>query len=93
MSESEMRSVLESSKLNKATKESLIQLGRKNGTKYEFLEKEISTFKNEYEKRIKELEISIQKTQKTNLEIYRKKTVDDSLEQKTNLLHKSLTNF
>ena len=39
MSESEIRSVFVSSKLNKATKESLIQLGRKNEIKYESLEK------------------------------------------------------
>ena len=46
--------------------------------------------KNEYEKKINELEISIQKTQKTHMEVYRKQTAKNSLGEKINLLHKSL---
>ena len=38
--------------------------------------------KNEYEKKIKELEIRIQKTQKTHMEVCRKQTAENSLERK-----------
>ena len=47
MSESEIRSIFKSSKLNKATKESQAQLWRKNYIKYELFEKEISNLKND----------------------------------------------
>ena len=50
--------VLKSNKLNKATKQSLVQIWRKNYIKYELLETEFSSLKNEYEKKINELEIN-----------------------------------
>ena len=86
MSEADIRSVFESSKLNKATKPDTTW--KKNDIKYELLEKQISNLKNEYENKINKLEIIIQKTQKTHMEVYRKQTADNSIKQKINLLHK-----
>ena len=66
MSELEIKSIIENCKVSKATKESLLQLGRKNDAKFQSMEKEIHNLKSQYETKIKELEISIQNTQKTH---------------------------
>ena len=52
------KNVFKSIKLNKATKESLIQIWKKNYIKYELLKTEFTSLKNEYEKKINELEIN-----------------------------------
>ena len=66
MSELEIRAVIENCKINKATKESLLQIGKNNDKKFQALENEILNLKNQYENKIKELEISIKSTQKTH---------------------------
>ena len=43
--------------------------------------------------KINELKICIQKTSKTHIEVNRKQTAENLLEQKINLLHKSLMNL
>ena len=90
MFKDEKITVIKSNKLNKATKQSLVQIWRKNYTKYELLETEFSSLKNEYEKKINELGIIIKKILETLLGVYKKQTVDDALEKKVNLQHESL---
>ena len=57
------------------------------------MENKIRDLKNEYEKKINELKICIQKTSKTYIEVNRKQTAENLLQQKINLLHKSLMNL
>ena len=57
------------------------------------MENKIRDLKNEYEMKINELKICIQKTSKTHIEVNRKQTAENLLEQKINLLHKSLMNL
>ena len=64
MPESDIKSVLESSKINKATKKSLKQLGRKSDNKYELIEKETSNLKNEYNKRPLNQKLAFKKRRK-----------------------------
>ena len=82
MSELEIKDIIENCKINKATKESLLQLGKKNDTKFQAWEKEILYLKSQYETKIKELKISIKNTQKTHEEVYNKQTTEKSLDQK-----------
>ena len=70
-----------------------MQLGRQNDTKYQLLESEMSDLKKDYEKKIKELETSIVKTQKTHEEVHKKQITENFLEEKISLLHESLMKF
>ena len=93
MSELEIKSIIENCKVSKATKESLLQLGRKNDAKFQSMEKEINNLKSQYETKIKELEISIQSTQKTHEEVYKKQTTEKSLDHKISSLNESFMKF
>ena len=93
MSELEIKSIIENCKVSKATKESLLQLGRKNDAKFQSMEKEINNLKSQYETKIKELEISIQSTQKTHEEVYKKQTTEKSLDHKISSLNESFIKF
>ena len=93
MSELEIKSIIENCKVSKATKESLLQLGRKNDAKFQSMEKEINNLKSQYETKIKELEISIQNTQKTHEEVYKKQTTEKSLDHKISSLNESFMKF
>lgn len=93
MSELEIKSIIENCKVSKATKESLLQLGRKNDAKFQSMEKEIHNLKSQYETKIKELEISIQNTQKTHEEVYKKQTTEKSLDHKISSLNESFMKF
>ena len=93
MSELEIKSIIENCKISKATKESLLQLGRKNDAKFQSMEKEINNLKSQYETKIKELEISIQNTQKTHEEVYKKQTTEKSLDHKISSLNESFMKF
>ena len=53
----------------------------------------MSNLKKDYEKKIKELETSIVKTQKTHEEVHKKQITENSLEEKISLLHESLMKF
>ena len=72
MSEAEIKAIVETSKIGKATKENLLQIGRKNDIEYQLLQSEISNLKKDYEKKINELEMRIVKTQKTHEEVQKK---------------------
>ena len=93
MSELEIKGIIENCKISKATKKSLQQLGKKNDTKFQSLEKEILNLKSQYETKIKELEISIKNTQKTHEEVYNKQTTENYFDQKISLLNESLIKF
>lgn len=93
MSELEIRAVIENCKINKATKESLLQIGKNNDKKFQALENEILNLKNQYENKIKELEISIKNTQKTHEKVFNKQTTEKSLDQKISLLNESFIKF
>ena len=93
MSEAEIKAIVETSKIGKATKENLLQIGRKNDIKYQLLQSEISNLKKDYEKKIKELEMRIVKTQKNHEEVQKKQITENSLEEKISMLHESLMEF
>ena len=93
MSEAEIKAIVETSKIGKATKENLLQIGRKNDIEYQLLQSEISNLKKDYEKKINELEMRIVKTQKTHEEVQKKQITENSLEEKISMLHESLMEF
>ena len=93
MSELQIKAVIENCKINKATKESLLQIGKNNDKKFQALENEILNLKSQYETKIKELEISIKNTQKTHEKVFNKQTTEKSLDQKISLLNESFIKF
>ena len=53
----------------------------------------MSDLKKDYEKKIKELETRIVKTQKIHEEVHKKQITENSLEEKISLLYESIMNF
>ena len=71
----------------------MLQIGKNNDKKFQALENEILNLKNQYENKIKELEISIKNTQKTHEKVFNKQTTEKSLDQKISLLNESFIKF
>ena len=71
----------------------MLQIGKKNDTKFQALENEILNLKSQYETKINELEIIIENTQKTHEKVFNKQTTEKGLDQKISLLNESFIKF
>ena len=88
----EIKAILESAKVDKAVKESLLNLGKKRDKEYQKLDSKFSSLKKGYDKKIKELGVCIVETQKNRKELH-KKQLHGNLKEKIDKLQKSLMVF